>query len=149
MLLLFICLLLFYNICNHRLKRDISYKLYIASYLQNILTKTSILIKIISISAAVFIIACTDTSRVVIYPVSAQIGNNSSNAANSSNNATKNTMDLAMSELARIHLIAANLKAKRVLIRCIQKNVRSESGFLTVCVLNNLVHSAYVIKKFG
>ncbi len=76
--------------------------------MQNILTKTSILIKIISISAAVFIIACTDTSRVVIYPVSAQIGNNSSNAANSSNNATKNTMDLAMSELARIHLIAAN-----------------------------------------
>ena len=76
--------------------------------MQNILTKTSILIKIISISAALFIIACTDTSRVVIYPVSAQIGNNSSNAANSSNNATKNTMDLAMSELARIHLIAAN-----------------------------------------
>jgi hypothetical protein len=32
---------------------------------------------------------------------------NGSNVANSNNNAIKNTMDLAMSELARIHLIAA------------------------------------------
>ena len=64
------------------------------------------LIKILSISVAVlllFTITSTDTSRVVIYPVSAQMDNNSSN-----NNVTKSTMDLAMSELARIHLIAAN-----------------------------------------
>src|SRR5918912_2570472 len=74
------------------------------------LTKISMLIKILSISAAVllFIITSTDTSRVVIYPVSAQMDNNSSNVTNSNNNAAKNTMDLAMSELARIHLMAAN-----------------------------------------
>jgi hypothetical protein len=75
------------------------------------LTKTSMLIRILSISALVslFIIACTeDTSKVVIYPVSAQMDNNGINVTNSNNNATKNTMDLAMSELARIHLIAAN-----------------------------------------
>jgi hypothetical protein len=74
------------------------------------LTKISVLIRILSISALVllFIIACTDTSRAVIYPVSAQTNNNSNNVPNSNNNATKNTMDLAMSELARIHLIAAN-----------------------------------------
>jgi hypothetical protein len=74
------------------------------------LTKISVLIRILGISALVllFIIACTDTSRVVIYPVSAQTDNNNSNVTNSNNNATKNTMDLAMSELARIHLIAAN-----------------------------------------
>ena len=74
------------------------------------LKKINMLIKILGISALVllFIIACTDTSRVVIYPVSAQTDNNSSNVPNNNNNATKNTMDLAMSELARIHLIAAN-----------------------------------------
>jgi hypothetical protein len=63
------------------------------------------LIKIFGISVAVlllFTITSTDTSRVVIYPVSAQMNNNSNN------NATKSTMDLAMSELARIHLMAAN-----------------------------------------
>jgi hypothetical protein len=70
------------------------------------LTKIRILIKILSISVAVlllFTITSTDTSKVVIYPVSAQMYSNSNN-----NNATKSTMDLAMSELARIHLIAAN-----------------------------------------
>jgi hypothetical protein len=74
------------------------------------LKKINMLIKILGISALVllFIISCTDTSRVVIYPVSAQTDNNSSNGPNSNNNATKNTMDLAMSEFARIHLIAAN-----------------------------------------
>ena len=68
------------------------------------LTKISMLIKILSISVAVllFTITSTDTSRIVIYPVSAQMDNNSNN------NATKSTMDLVMSELARIHLIAAN-----------------------------------------
>jgi hypothetical protein len=45
----------------------------------------------------------------VIYPVSAQTDNNSSNnVPNNKDNATMNTMDLAMSALARIHLIAAN-----------------------------------------
>jgi len=45
----------------------------------------------------------------VIYPVSAQTDNNSSNnVPNNNDNATMNTMDLAMSALARIHLIAAN-----------------------------------------
>jgi hypothetical protein len=74
------------------------------------LTKVSTLIKILSISIAVllFTMTSTDTSRIVIYPVSAQMDNNNSNVPNSNNNATKNTMDLAMSELARIHLIAAN-----------------------------------------
>ena len=65
------------------------------------------LIKTLSISVAVlllFTITTTYTSRVVIYPASAQMDNNSS----SNNNATKSTMDLAMSELARIHLMAAN-----------------------------------------
>jgi hypothetical protein len=69
------------------------------------LTKLSMLIKILSISVAVlllFTITSTYRSRVVIYPVSAQMDNNSNN------NATKSTMDLAMSELARIHLTAAN-----------------------------------------
>src|SRR5918911_1858392 len=70
------------------------------------LTKMSLLIKTLSISVAVlllFTITTTYTSRVVIYPASAQMDNSSSN-----NNATKSTMDLAMSELARIHLMAAN-----------------------------------------
>ena len=69
------------------------------------LIKISMLIKILSISIAVllFTITSTDTNRAVIYPVSAQMDNNSNN-----NNVTKSIMDLAMSELARIHLIAAN-----------------------------------------
>jgi hypothetical protein len=71
------------------------------------LTKISILIKTLSISVAVlllFTITTTYTSRVVIYPASAQMDNNNKN----NNNATKSTMDLAMSELARIHLMAAD-----------------------------------------
>ena len=69
------------------------------------LTKITVLIKILSLSIVVFVllaITSTYTHMVVIYPVSAQIDNNSNN------NVTKNTMDLAMSELARIHLMAAN-----------------------------------------
>lgn len=68
------------------------------------LTKVSTLIKILSISVAVLLFTMTsiDTSRIVIYTVSAQMDNSSND------NATKSTMDLAMSELARIHLIAAN-----------------------------------------
>jgi hypothetical protein len=66
--------------------------------------KISMLIKILSISIAVLLLTITsiDTSKVVIYPVSAQMDNNSNN------NVTKSTMDLAMSELARIHLMVAN-----------------------------------------
>jgi hypothetical protein len=62
-------------------------------------------IKILSISVAALLltIASTETSKIVIYPVSAQMDSNSNN-----NNVTKSTMDLAMSELARIHLMAAN-----------------------------------------
>jgi hypothetical protein len=71
------------------------------------LTKITVLIKILSLSIVVLVllaITSTYTNRVVIFPVSAQIDNNSSN----NNNVTKSTMDLAMSELARIHLMAAN-----------------------------------------
>ena len=68
------------------------------------LTKISVFIKILSISVVILLlltITSTYTNRVVIYPVSAQMNNNN-------NNLTKSTMDLAMSELARIHLMAAN-----------------------------------------
>lgn len=68
------------------------------------LTKISVFIKILSISVIILLpltITSTYTNRVVIYPVSAQMNNNN-------NNLTKSTMDLAMSELARIHLMAAN-----------------------------------------
>ena len=68
------------------------------------LTKISVFIKILSISVVILLlltITSTYTNRVVIYPVSAQMNNNN-------NNLTKTTMDLAMSELARIHLMAAN-----------------------------------------
>jgi hypothetical protein len=71
------------------------------------LTKITVLIKILCLSIVVLVllaITSTYTNGVVIYPVSAQIDNNSSN----NNNVTKSTMDLAMSELARIHLMAAN-----------------------------------------
>ena len=67
------------------------------------LTKISVFIKILSISVVILLlltISSIYTNRVVIYPVSAQMNNN--------NNLTKTTMDLAMSELARIHLMAAN-----------------------------------------
>jgi hypothetical protein len=74
------------------------------------LTKINMLIKILSISVLVmlFIIAYGSTNRVVIYPVSAQMDNNVGNVTNNNNNATKNTMNLSMSELARMHLNAAN-----------------------------------------
>src|ERR1041385_5506941 len=68
------------------------------------LTKISVFIKILCISVVILLlltITSTYTNRVVIYPVSAQMNNNN-------NNLTKTTMDLAMSELARIHLMAAN-----------------------------------------
>src|SRR5919197_2958873 len=71
------------------------------------LTKITMLATILGISAAVLlcIIKSADTNRFAIYSVSMQT--NDSNVTNS-NNVTKNTMELAMSELAKIHLMAAN-----------------------------------------
>jgi hypothetical protein len=68
----------------------------------------SILATTVCISAAVllFTIASVDTSRFAIYPALAQI--NGSNVTNSSNNGNRSTMNLVMSELAKIHLMAAN-----------------------------------------
>ena len=60
----------------------------------------------ISASILLFIIISADTSRFNIYLVSAQT--NDSNVTKSSNNVSKNSMELAMSELAKIHLMAAN-----------------------------------------
>jgi hypothetical protein len=72
------------------------------------LTKITMLTTILGISAAIllFIITSADTSRFAIYPVSAQI--NDSNVTDRSNNVSKNSMELAMFELAKIHLMAAN-----------------------------------------
>ena len=72
------------------------------------LTKITMLATILGISASIllFIIISADTSRFNIYLVSAQT--NDSNVTKSSNNASKNSMELAMSELAKIHLMAAN-----------------------------------------
>jgi hypothetical protein len=47
----------------------------------------------------VFIITSTSTNGFVIYPVSAQMNSSSTN---------KTSMDFAMAELARIHLMAAD-----------------------------------------
>jgi hypothetical protein len=64
-------------------------------------TKTTVLPIIVSILAAVlvFIITSTATNGFVIYPVSAQVNISSTN---------KTSMDFAMSELAKIHLMAAD-----------------------------------------
>jgi hypothetical protein len=72
------------------------------------LTKITMLATILGISASIllFIIISADTSRFNIYLVSAQT--NDSNVTKSSNNVSKNSMELAMSELAKIHLMAAN-----------------------------------------
>ena len=72
------------------------------------LTKITMLATILGISAPIllFIIISADTSRFNVYLVSAQT--NDSNVTKSSNNASKNNMELAMSELAKIHLMAAN-----------------------------------------
>jgi hypothetical protein len=78
------------------------------------LTKITMLATILGISAALllFIITSSDTSRFAIYHVSAQM--NDSNVTNSgSNNLSKNSMELAMSELAKIHLMAANEALKK------------------------------------
>jgi hypothetical protein len=72
------------------------------------LTKITMLATILSITAAflLFIITSVDTSRFAIYHAFAQT--NDSRVTNSSNSLSKNTMELAMSELAKIHLMAAN-----------------------------------------
>jgi hypothetical protein len=64
-------------------------------------TKTKALPIIVSILAAVlvFIITSTVTNGFVIYPVSAQVN---------SSNTNKTSMDFAMAELAKIHLMAAD-----------------------------------------
>jgi hypothetical protein len=64
-------------------------------------TKTKALPIIVSVLAAVlvFMITCTATNGFVIYPVSAQVN---------SSNTNKTSMDFAMFELAKIHLMAAD-----------------------------------------
>ena len=71
-------------------------------------TKIRMLTRLMEISAMVllFIITSTDASKFAIYPVSAQ--NNDINVTSSSSNVNNNTMELAMSELAKIHIMAAN-----------------------------------------
>jgi hypothetical protein len=61
----------------------------------------------ISVVISLFIIVSADMSKFAIGSVSAQTNNNNSNATNSTS-VSKSTMDLAMSELAKIHLMAAN-----------------------------------------
>jgi hypothetical protein len=65
------------------------------------LTKTTALPIIVSVLAAVlvFIITSIATNGFVIYPVSAQMDSSSNN---------KTSMDFAMAELAKIHLMAAD-----------------------------------------
>jgi hypothetical protein len=65
-------------------------------------TKITALPIIVSVLAAVlvFIITSTATNGFVIYPVSAQMNSSSIN---------KTSMDFAMAELAKIHLMAADL----------------------------------------
>jgi hypothetical protein len=64
-------------------------------------TKITALPIIVSVLAAVlvFIITSTATNGFVIYPVSAQMNSSSTN---------KTSMDFAMAELAKIHLMAAD-----------------------------------------
>jgi hypothetical protein len=72
------------------------------------LTKITMLATILGITAALllFIITSVDTSRFAIYHAFAQT--NDSSVTNSSKSLSKNTMELAMSELSKIHLMAAN-----------------------------------------
>ena len=72
------------------------------------ITKFVILSMTLCISAAVllFIVEYADTTRFTVYSALAQT--NASNVTSSSNDVSKNTMELAMSELAKIHLMAAN-----------------------------------------
>jgi hypothetical protein len=72
------------------------------------ITKFVILSMTLCISAAVllFIVEYADTTRFTVYSALAQM--NASNVTSASNDVSKNTMQLAMSELAKIHLMAAN-----------------------------------------
>jgi hypothetical protein len=72
------------------------------------ITKFVILSMALCISAALllFIVEYTNTTSFTMYSALAQM--NGSNVTSSSNAVSKNTMELAMSELAKIHLMAAN-----------------------------------------
>ena len=72
------------------------------------ITKFVILSMTLCISAAVllFIVEYADTTRFTVYSALAKM--NASNVTSTSNDVSKNTMQLAMSELAKIHLMAAN-----------------------------------------
>ena len=71
-------------------------------------TKFVILSMSLCISAAIllFIVKYADTTKFTLN--SAFVLMNASNVTGSSNDVSKNTMELAMSELAKIHLMAAN-----------------------------------------
>jgi hypothetical protein len=71
-------------------------------------TKFVVLSMSLCISAAIllFIVKYADTTRFTVNSALAQM--NGSNVTSSSNDVSKNTMELAMSELAKIHLMAAN-----------------------------------------
>jgi hypothetical protein len=63
----------------------------------------------ISVAVSLFIIVSAHISKFAIRSVSAQTNNNNNNSnATNSTSQSKSTMDLAMSELAKIHLMAAN-----------------------------------------
>ena len=69
-------------------------------------TALSIICSILAAVVWVFIIATnTSTNGFVIYPVSAQMNN-------SNNNTNKNTMNFAMGELAKLHLMIADQALK-------------------------------------
>ena len=71
-------------------------------------TKFVILSMSLCISAAIllFIVKYADTTKFTLNSAFALM--NASNVTGSSNDVSKNTMELAMSELAKIHLMAAN-----------------------------------------
>lgn len=71
-------------------------------------TKFVILSMSLCISAAIllFIVKYADTTKFTVNSAFALM--NASNVTGSSNDVSKNTMELAMSELAKIHLMAAN-----------------------------------------
>ena len=72
------------------------------------ITKFVVLSMTLCISAAIllFIVEYANTIGFTVYSALAQM--NGSNVTSSSNDVRKNTMELAMSELAKIHLMAAN-----------------------------------------
>ena len=74
-------------------------------------TKIRMLTRLMEISAVVllFIITSADASKFAIYSASAKNNDiNVTSSSSSSSNVNNNTMELAMSELAKIHIMAAN-----------------------------------------